>query len=67
MQTANSIQMQTIIELRRDDCPVIFSNPGNVSEFAKRMQAIKKMMVGVPLQKDPAIELRKTRRMRGMA
>lgn len=66
MQTVNAVQVKKIIELRRDDCPVIFSNPGNPEAFARAFKKMRKIVEKMPLQPDPAKDLKKTRERRGL-
>lgn len=54
------------IDLLRDECPVIFRNPGDPAEFKKHFKAVRTMLRGKPLSADPAIELKKTRNKRGL-
>lgn len=54
------------VPLKRDQCVVIYSNPGNPATFKKHMKAVRASLKGKPYAEDPAIELRRTRDERGL-
>ncbi len=66
MQIATIQKTLKVLELKRDECPVIFSNAGNVDAFKKHLKASRRVLAGIPMAKDPAILLKKTRIKRGM-
>jgi hypothetical protein len=55
------------IDLKRDDCPVMYQTGGNTQDLKKQIAKLRKAMVGMPLGVDPAKELRKSRQQRGLA
>jgi hypothetical protein len=54
------------IGIHRDECPVIARSEGDASAVKKQFAKLRKVLAGIPLGADPAIELKKTRNKRGL-
>lgn len=67
MTTLNSIKKTRIpLDMARDECPVIARSGGDASAVKKQFAKLRKVLAGIPLGPDPAIELKKTRNRRGL-
>nr|WP_181716089.1 MULTISPECIES: hypothetical protein [Bacteria] len=67
MTTLNPIKKNALaIGIRRDECPVIARSEGDASVLKKQFSKLRKVLAGIPLGVDPAIELKKTRNKRGL-
>lgn len=54
------------IGIHRDECPVIARSEGDASAVKKQFTKLRKVLAGIQLGVDPAIELKKTRNKRGL-
>lgn len=71
MSTMQAVQTRSqqlaVVDIRRDECPVVFSTPGDLDAFKKRFRAARRLIASTPKAADPAIQLTKARNRRGLA
>ena len=67
MATLNPIKNTTHVDMRRDECPVIASSGSDAPAIKEQFAKLRKVIAGIPLAADPAIDLKKTRNRRGLA
>ena len=67
MTTRNPIK-KTIVHLnvKRDECPIIARSGGDAAAIKKQFTKLNRVLLGIPLGPDPAIELKKIRKRRGL-
>lgn len=54
------------MDMSRDECPVVFSNPGNPAGFKKAWAKMERILKGMPVSTvDVLKDLKKTRESRG--
>lgn len=67
MTTLNPIKKISVpLDMARDECPVISRSGGDAVAIKKQFAKLRKVLAGIPLGPDPAIELKKTRNRRGL-
>ena len=67
MATLNPIKNTIHVDMRRDECPVITRSGSEAPALKMQFAKLRKVLAGVPLSTDPAIDLKKTRNRRGLA
>ena len=67
MATLNPIKNTIHVDMRRDECPVIARSGSDAPAIKKQFSKLRKVLAGIPLSTDPAIDLKKTRNRRGLA
>ena len=67
MATLNPIKNTIRQAMRRDECPVIARSGSEAPALKKQFAKLRKVLAGIPLSTDPAIDLKKTRNRRGLA
>ena len=67
MATLNPIKNTIHVDMRRDECPVIARSGSDAPAIRKQFAKLRKVLAGIPLSTDPAIDLKKTCDRRGLA